>query len=105
MQYSQIEGFSDGFLSTTVVSDGCMCAQVTAEQETPVLAIATALSDLEGTPPDELNPPIGSTLDTTLINRFVEEGREGNVGGELEVMYRNHTITISPDGVITIPDS
>ncbi len=71
------------------------------EEETAVTAIVRAISDIEDASPDELYP-VGSVVNPTLLNSFVDEGQNTDIGGQIEFPYGDYTVIVRADGTILI---
>lgn len=80
-----------------------MVSQVTVgSEETAVSAIVSALSEREDVSCAELRPPLGTVVEPSLVNKFVDEGRDDNIEGELEFTYGDYTVTVMAEGTISI---
>lgn len=66
-------------------------------------AVTYAVSDVEDVSPLELTP-LTDAIDPDALNNFVVslQEKQDNPSGYVEFEYREHTITVTADGTITI---
>jgi len=68
----------------------------------PSLRVVEAVADADGVDPVRLDPPLHSAIDPEALDRLFEPTPTGPRAGTVRFSYRDHDVTVHPDGTVDV---
>jgi len=88
------------------VSQRALFTRIDQDDTCPSVGVVTAVAEAEGVSPLDLQPPLGSVIDTDALDRLGEKltSRPDQPPARIEFPYKGYLVTVTEDRGISLAE-